>query len=144
MHKNAGFTYIEILIAAAVLMVVAASVFPVLSQARANQYFAASRRQAQGYAAVMALEARSEAAGEVVRRAAARNGAFIYRISLFEVGGAVIQYTEGEAVLPQAGLAFGSAYLELFEDGIFILAEVFDQDGRLAGMSVAMHNSGSF
>ena len=146
--KNAGFSYIEVLIAMALLSIIFAPLLPILSQASMNQAYAISRRQAQGYAAAMALKARSapETAGQIVRQAAADNEQFIYRLSLVSLDGISREYIEGkialagadtELALPPGGASIHTAFGDFFEDVIFIVAEVFDSNGNLAGLSVS-------
>ena len=146
--NNAGFTYIEVLMAMAILVIIAVPVLPALSQAIANHHYAAQRRVAQGHAVALALEVRaapSDAAAIVHRLA---DDDFIYRVSLFPIGGTARHYTVGDADiisealnLPEPDAAsFNTDFSGLFAGGTFIVAQVFDSRGNLAGQSVGKTN----
>ena len=148
-HKsNAGFTYIEVLMAMAIFVIIAVPVFPVLSQAMANHNYAVQRRAAQGYAVTLALEvgAAPDNAAAIVQRLADDN--FIYRVSLFPIDGTARHYIAGNTnIIAEAqnlpepgGASFNTAFSGLFTDGTFIVAEVFDSRGNLAGLSVGKVN----
>lgn len=145
--KNGGFTYIEMLMAMAVLVIIAIPVIPALNQAHANHHYAVSRRVAQGHAVNMALEARKnpENAEALVQSAADDDARFAYRLRLVIVGGSTREYTAGDASVVSempavGGASFSTGFNDLFAGGMVIVAEVFDANGNLAGQSVSKTN----
>ena len=143
--KNAGFSYIEVLIALALLTIIMMPILPALNQARANHRSTILRHQAQGQAVALALEIR-EAPGNasvIVQQAAANDDRFIYRVRLVGIGDiAGRQYTAGDVYrLPPADhVSFQTGFGDLFGSGVVVVAEVFDSDGNLAGLSVGKVN----
>ena len=143
--KNGGYSYIEILVAMAILTIILLPVLPALSQAQANHRYAVLRHQAQGQAVALALEIRNlpNNASNIVQQAAANNNEFMYRVSLVPIGsGSSRQYIAGDAdIIPSAaGASFQTGFGSLFTDGMFVVAEVFDSNGNLAGFSVGKVN----
>jgi len=139
-----GFSYIEVLIAMAFLSIILLPVFPALNQAQANHRFAVLRRQAQGQAVTLALEVRANPgnASEIIQQIA--EDQLIYRVSLIPTSGPNRVYSAGDIskITPSetGGISFQTGFAHLFSDGIFVIAEVFDSHGNLAGMSVAKIN----
>ena len=144
--KNAGFSYIEVLAAVAILLIMLVPVLPALSQAHVNHRYAALRGQARGRAADLALKVRRspDNALAIVQQMALDNDDFIYRVSLVPVSGAARHYTAGgrdDAVIPPPGVAdFQTGSGALLAGGLFVMAEVFDNRGNLAGLSVSKVN----
>lgn len=136
-----GFSYIELVIAMALLVIILTPVLPAINQAHANHRYAVSRHKAQGRAAVLALEVRASPnnASAILQQRASDD--FIYRLSLLPTGGGggIRQYTAGDEELlpPSTEISFQTNFGGLFTDGLFIVAEVFDNNGNLAGLSVS-------
>ena len=142
--KSSGFSYIEVLVAMALFVIILAPILPALTQALSNHVYAVSRREAQGLASDLVLSVRlaPENAAHLVSQMAARNDAFIFRVSLAPFGEGSRYYTVGdESLIPPVGPSyFHTSYGDLFEEGMFVIAEVFDSNGNLAGMSVGKAN----
>jgi len=140
-----GYSYVEILVAMAILMIILLPVLPALSQAQANHRHAVLRHQAQGQASAIALEIRNmpNNASHIVQRAALNNAEFVYRVSLVPTGaGSRRQYTAGDVTIlpPATPASFQTSYGNLFADGMFVVSEVFDSNGNLAGFYVGKIN----
>jgi len=126
----------------ALLSIILVPVLPALSQAGANQHYAILRRQAQGHAVTLALEVRESPgdAPQIIQRIADER--LIYRVSLVSIGGTAAEYTAGDIskIAPSEGIRFQTGFEDLFNGGTFVIAEVFDSNGHLAGMSLAKIN----
>ena len=143
--KKAGFSYIEVLMALAILTIIIVPVLPALRQAQANHRYGVLRHQAQSQAVALALEVHRAPgnAADIIQRMAIDNDEFMYRVSLIPVsGGSSQQYVIGDVALipPSSGTNFQTSFGDLFTDGIFVVAEVFDRNGNLAGFSVGKVN----
>ena len=134
------FTYIEVIISAVLLSIVILPLLPALGQAQANHRYALHSRQAQGIAAYMALEVRdaadSASAQSIVNQAAARTPYFVYRITLAGAyGQSSVVAGNTESPLPPPTASFSGG---LTEGAILIVAEVFNSEAVLIGVSVAV------
>ena len=142
--NSAGFTYIEVMMAMAILVIVMVPVFPALSRAMDNHRFAAQRGVAQGYAVALALEVRAAPgdAGDIVERIAQNDDGYFFRVSLVSLDGEITYYAAGAAAQDSVVASFSTdaEFGGLFEDGVFVVAEVFDERGLLAGLSVGKVN----
>lgn len=128
--KTSGFTYIEVLVATAIFVIMMVPVLSALTQARLNHNYAVSRRIAQSHAVALSLKVRAapHEAADIVSRMTDDDDRFEYRVSLIPVGGA----------------GFSTEFGDLFEGGTFVVAEVFDSSGILAGMSVSKTTGQNF
>ena len=144
--QNDGFSYIEVLIASALLIIIITPVFSGLHQAQLNNYYSISRRTAQGFATTLTHEVRAAPgrAAQYVEAAFRNNPNFSYRATLISIGTGNRhgQFISGDAELmpPFGGLDFRTDFSNLFTSGTFVVAEVFDNEGNLAGFSVAKIN----
>ncbi|MCL2017050.1 MAG: prepilin-type N-terminal cleavage/methylation domain-containing protein [Defluviitaleaceae bacterium] len=146
-NKNSGgFSYVEVLVAMAILTIIMLPILPALTQAQANHTAAINRRIAQGHAVTLATNIQANPAAPIMgiinEIAAINDEEFIYRVTLLNLSGNgnPPQYFSPntaslEVDLPAAVLNFGSADADLFT-GTFVLAEVFGVNGELLGMSV--------
>lgn len=144
--KNAGLSYIELLVAMALVIIIAAPIISALTVAQANHRYAKTRLVAQGYANALVLEVRAEPdnAAAITAEMSARDGGFTYRVILSQIGGSSRNYVSPLAaeadIPPPTGISFQSEFSSLYGNGIFVVAEVFDGNGLLAGMSVGKIN----
>ena len=151
--NNAGFSYIEVMIAMAILAIVLIPIIPALTRAAANHHYAVGRRQAQGYAVTLALNAAAavragDGAGnvtQVVDAMSSGGDGLVYRVVVAPIGEPSRVYVSGNAevipLIPSPGVVqFQSDSAGLFAGGVFVIAEVFDSQGNLAGMSVGKVN----
>ena len=145
-RRRAGFTYIEVLMAMALLTIVMVPVLPALGRAVANQQYAVIRRQAQGEAVALALKAGAahEDAANIVSRAAESNSEFTYRLTLVAIGGGSPPrvYVSGNADLMPGptSLNFQTVFTDVYDNGLFVAVEIFDADGNLLGISFGKRN----
>lgn len=151
-NKNDGFSYIEVVMAMAILSIIIIPILSALNQAILNHQFAVLRHKAQGQAVTLALEVRrsSDNIDNILQQFAANNGhfgyKFIYRVSLVYIGseGSSRHYTLGdETLIPehvQPNFQTQAGFENLFTSGMFVTAEVFDSTGNLAGFSVGKVN----
>ncbi|MCL2421265.1 MAG: type II secretion system GspH family protein [Defluviitaleaceae bacterium] len=145
--KTAGFSYIEIVIALALLSIMMIPIMPALSQAAANHRYAVLRHQAQSQATALALEIRRmpDNASMLVDQAFGNDNRFVYRVRLVTAGGASDgMFTAGDvSELPladQVSLQAGAGFGDLLAGGRVVVVEVFDGNGNLAGFSVGKIN----
>ena len=130
----------------ALLVIIVAPVLPALHQAQLNHRYAISRRQAQGLAVTLAHEVRSAPgdALDFVQAAHRNNPGFSFRATMSSIGdnGYRGQFFAGNAEMapPFAGAGFRTDFEDLFTFGTFVVTEVFDDRGYLAGLSVAKIN----
>lgn len=138
--------------AMAILSIIIMPILPAINQARANHQFALLRHKAQGQAVTLALEVTGspDNADDILQQFANRNAhpiyEFIYRVSLVYIGGSGLNrhYTIGDESIiaehAQANFQVQPKFENFFSDGIFVIAEIFDNAGNLAGFSVGKVN----
>jgi hypothetical protein len=112
--RAAGVTCAEVVVAFALFFILSAPVFPALAQIRANHAYAPERHRAQALA--MALVAAERSEGWTARYTAE---GFTYRVRA---------YAEGDG----GDVSFSST--GHFGGGTLYVAEVFDKNGRRAGL----------
>ncbi|MCL1988091.1 MAG: type II secretion system GspH family protein [Firmicutes bacterium] len=137
--NNGGFSYVEILVAMAILTIIMLPIFPAIMQAQANHTIAINRRVAQGQAATLATNLQ---AGVDISNITGGDSEFIYRITWLTNENT--QNTEPltgntaelVGILPPVEFSLSNSNDLLFANSEFILVEIFDVDGVLLGMSV--------
>ena len=105
-----GFSYVELLVALAIFFIMFLPLLPMLGQANANHKYALERRQAQSYAASLAITGAADVPTD-----------FTYQLT----------------TITSNDPRFSTNFPQLFSNEEFILAEVFDINGNLIGLSVA-------
>jgi len=105
-----GFSYVELLVALALFSIMFLPILPMLGQAHANHRYAIERRQAQSHATSLAVTGTADIPAD-----------FTYQLS----------------TITSSDPRFSTNFPHLFNDERFVLAEVFNTNGNLIGLSVA-------
>lgn len=146
MTSQSGFSYLEVLIAMMIMVIILAPILPALTQAQSNYRVAITRRKAQGLAATVAHSARANPgdALDIIQGIHNSNPEFSLRLTFVPRGDEGIsgQHSIGdsETMPPFVGAGFQTEYPDLFIDMTFVISEVFDASGSLSGLFVAKIN----
>lgn len=145
MKNNHGFTYIELIISMAIFLIILIPIIPALNQAISNHRYAVLRRYAQGQAVLLTSQVRTnlDDVATVVQNMylnSSTSNNFTYRVTISQINAVPRYYSSGSGLIPSANINFYTDFENIFTQGIFIIAEVFDKDGNLAGLSVVKAN----
>ena len=105
-----GFSYAELLVALALFSIMFLPILLMLGQAQANHRYALERRQAQSHAVALAITGTADVPDN-----------FTYRLS----------------TITSNNPGFSTNFPHLFTNKEFALAEVFDANGNLVGLSIS-------
>ena len=105
-----GFSYVELIVSLAIFSIMFLPILPLLGQAHANHRYAIERRQAQSHAASLAVTGTADVPA---------------------------YFTYQRSVITSGDPRFNTNFPHLFYNEQFIVAEVFDLNGNLIGLSVA-------
>ena len=105
-----GFSYVELMVALALFSIMFLPILPMLGQAAANHRYTVERRQAQSHAASLAITGTVDVPHY-----------FTYQLT---------NITSSDS-------RFSTNFPHLFTNEQFTLAEIFDVNGNLVGLSVA-------
>ena len=153
MKNEKGFSYIEVLMALAVLGMVIIPLLPAMTQARANYAYAMQAHHANAQAAhiTLAMRAVVESSGHTAADPALQQAAglydngFIYRVGIYEAqtqpeGIFYMWGDESPSILPQPQPVDFITDSEYFKNNYIIITEVFDREGSRMGISVGLVN----
>jgi len=105
-----GFSYVELLVAIALFSIMFLPILPMLGQAQANHRYSLERRQAQSHAATLAVTGSADVPDNLT-----------YQLS----------------TITSSDPRFSTNFPHLFSNEQFTLAEIFDTNGNLVGLSVS-------